>query len=196
MHMNPTDVKRALRKSIIAERDALSDVERIGKSAIITEKITSLDAFESAGLVLAYMNFGSEYDTRELVCRVLESGKALALPKLKKDRSGLDLHIVTDLAGGLEEGIWGILEPKGGDLVEDSSLVDFFLVPGVAFTRQGDRLGYGGGYYDRLLCKKRADAATIAAAFSFQVVEQLPLEDNDLPVDRVVTELDMHVRNF
>ncbi|NNM83582.1 MAG: 5-formyltetrahydrofolate cyclo-ligase [Burkholderiales bacterium] len=194
--MNPTDVKRALRKSIIAERDALSDVERIGKSAIITEKITSLDAFESAGLVLAYMNFGSEYDTRELVSRVLESGKALALPKLKKDRSGLDLHIVTDLAGGLEEGIWGILEPKGGDLVEDSSLVDFFLVPGVAFTRQGDRLGYGGGYYDRLLCKKRADAATIAAAFSFQVVEQLPLEDNDLPVDRVVTELDMHVRNF
>ncbi len=194
--MNPTDVKRALRKSIIAKRDALSGAERIGKSAIITEKITSLDAFESAGLVLAYMNFGSEYDTRELVCRVLEGGKALALPKLKKDRSGLDLYIVTDLAGGLEEGMWGILEPKGGDLVEDPSFVDFFLVPGVAFTRQGDRLGYGGGYYDRLLCKRREDAATIAAAFSFQVVEHLPLEDNDLPVDRVVTELDMHVRNF
>ena len=194
--MDPTDVKRTLRKSIIAQRDALPAMERARKSALITRKIVSLDAFGKAKLVLAYMNFGSEFDTRELVGAVLAEGKALALPKLRRDRSGLDLHLVTDLENGLEAGTWGILEPRDGDRIEDPGLIDFILVPGVAFTREGGRLGYGGGFYDRLLCGKRRNAPAVAAAFALQVVEAVPLEVYDIPVDRVVTECEEHVRQL
>lgn len=188
-------VKRDLRKSIIADRDAIPAERRSAMSAVITDKLVGFDAYLKAELVLAYMSFGSEFETDDFVRRVLDGGKALILPRLKPDRRGLDLHVVTDLDDGLELGIWGIREPRGGDLVEDFSLIDFILVPGVAFSPEGGRLGYGGGFYDRLLVGKRADAVSIAAAFSLQMLEKIPMEDNDIAVDGIVTENDDYLRN-
>lgn len=185
--MDVSNVKRELRKSIIARRDAVSAFERTLMSAAITGKLVLLDAYREAQLVLAYMNFGSEFVSEGFARRVLEDGKVLVLPKLKADRSGLNLHVVND-TDDLEVGVWGIREPRDGDLIEDFALIDFILVPGVAFTPRGERLGYGGGFYDRLLVKKRKDAASIAAAFSFQVVEEVPIEENDIAVDGIVTE--------
>ncbi|HQT25487.1 MAG TPA: 5-formyltetrahydrofolate cyclo-ligase, partial [Burkholderiales bacterium] len=115
--------------------------------------------------------------------------------KLRKDRSGLDLHVVSNLEDGLEPGLWGIREPRGGGLIEDFSLIDFVLVPGVAFSREGGRLGYGGGFYDRLLVEKRRDASAVAAAFSVQIVEEVPIEENDIFVDGIVTEEAEYFRN-
>ena len=195
MAFDPASVKRELRKSIIAKRDALSGEIRAALSVAITNKIIGLDAYGKAAVVLAYMNFGSEFETENFVKQVLEDGKALLLPKLRKDRSGLDLHLVTDLEDGLESGVWGIREPRGGDSIEDFSLIDFILVPGVAFSVDGARLGYGGGFYDRLLVDKRIDAASVAAAFSLQMVDEIPLEGNDIPVDGVITEKGEYFRN-
>lgn len=192
--MDASHVKRELRKSIIARRDAVSAFDRSCMSDVITSKLIKIGAYKKAELVLAYMNFGSEFEADGFARRVLEDGKSLALPKLKTDRSGLDLHVVSDM-GDLEVGLWGIREPRGGDLVEDFSLVDFILVPGVAFSRDGDRLGYGGGFYDRLLVNKRSDAASVAAAFSFQVVEQIPVEENDIPVDGIATDTEDYFLN-
>jgi 5-formyltetrahydrofolate cyclo-ligase len=192
--MDAAYVKRELRKSIIARRDAVSANDRSLVSAEITKKLVALDAYRKAGLVLAYMNFGSEYESEGFARGVLEDGKVLVLPKLKADRSGLDLHVVNDI-DDLELGVWGIREPRGGSMVEDFSLVDFILVPGVAFTPKGERLGYGGGFYDRLLVNKREDAASIAAAFSFQVVEKIPIEENDIAVDGIVTETEDYFLN-
>jgi len=188
MAFDLASVKRELRKSIIAKRDMLPGEIRAALSLAITNKIIGLNAYRKAEAVLAYMNFGSEFETEGFVKRVFEDGKALLLPKLRKDRSGLDLHLVTDLEDGLEAGVWGIREPRGGDLIEDFSLIDFILVPGVAFSMDGARLGYGGGFYDRLLVNKRSDAASIAAAFSLQMVDEIPLEGNDVPVDGIITE--------
>ena len=192
--MEASSVKRELRKSIIARRDALTAFDRSSMSDAITRKLFMMDAYKKAGLVLAYMNFGSEFETDGFARRVLEDGKALALPRLKTDRSGLDLHVVSDI-DDLEVGLWGIREPRDGDLVEDFSLIDFILVPGVAFSFRGDRLGYGGGFYDRLLVNKRSDAVAVAAAFSFQVVEKIPAEENDIPVDGIVTETEDYFLN-
>ena len=195
MTLDQASVKRALRKSIIAKRDMLPGAVRAALSLAITNKIIGLDAYRMAQVVLAYMNFGSEFETGGFVRQVLEDGKALLLPKLRKDRSGLDLHLVTDLEDGLEAGVWGIREPRGGDSIEDFSLIDFILVPGVAFSGDGARLGYGGGFYDRLLVSKRIDAASIAAAFSLQMVDAIPLEGNDIPVDAIITEAGEYFRN-
>ncbi len=195
MAPDQASVKRALRKSIIAKRDMLPGAVRAAMSLVITNKITGLDRYRMAEVVLAYMNFGSEFETEGFVRQVLEDGKALLLPKLRNDRSGLDLHFVTDLEDGLEAGTWGIREPRGGDSIEDFSLIDFILVPGVAFSRSGARLGYGGGFYDRLLVNKRSDAASIAAAFSLQMVDEIPLEGNDIPVDAIITEAGEYFRN-
>ncbi len=195
MAIDQASVKRELRKSIIAKRDMLPGAVRAAMSLVITNKITGLDRYRMAEVVLAYMNFGSEFETEGFVRQVLEDGKALLLPKLRNDRSGLDLHFVTDLEDGLEAGTWGIREPRGGDSIEDFSLIDFILVPGVAFSRSGARLGYGGGFYDRLLVNKRSDAASIAAAFSLQMVDEIPLEGNDIPVDAIITEAGEYFRN-
>jgi 5-formyltetrahydrofolate cyclo-ligase len=192
--MDALSVKRELRKSIIARRDAVSAFDRSRMSDVISSKLLVIDAYEKADLVLAYMNFGSEFETDGFARRVLEDGKTLVLPKLKTDRSGLDLHVVSDM-GNLEIGLWGIREPRDGDLIEDFSLVDFVLVPGVAFSPAGDRLGYGGGFYDRLLANKRSDAASVAGAFSFQVVENVPIEENDIPVDGIVTDTEDYFLN-
>lgn len=196
MGSEPTNVKRTLRKSIIARRDALPEADRSAMSAIITRKIGGLAAYVDAEVVLAYMSFGSEFETGDFVRGVLETGKTLILPRLNRDRCGLDLYRVTDLEDGLEAGIWGIREPRGGTMLEDFSLLDFILVPGVAFSRDGGRLGYGGGFYDRLLVGKRPDALALAAAFSVQMVEKVPLEANDIPVDGIVTETGEYVRRF
>ena len=187
-------VKRELRKSIIERRDALSADLRMEMSGVITAKLTELEACGRAEIVLAYMSFGSEFDTTGFARHVMESGKALALPKLRKDRSGLDLYVVSSLEDGLEPGLWGIREPRDGMMIEDFSLIDFVLVPGVAFTRTGGRLGYGGGFYDRLLVGKRRDALAVAAAFSVQIVEEVPIEENDIFMDGVVTEKGEHFR--
>ncbi len=195
MAIDQASVKRELRKSIIAKRDMLPGAVRAAMSLVITNKITGLDRYRMAEVVLAYMNFGSEFETEGFVRQVLEDGKALLLPKLRNDRSGLDLHFVTDLEDGLEAGTWGIREPRGGDSIEDFSLIDFILVPGVAFSRSGARLGYGGGFYDRLLVNKRSDAASIVAAFSLQMVDEIPLEGNDIPVDAIITEAGEYFRN-
>lgn len=165
-------------------------------SATITRKIVSLAAYGKAELVLAYMSFGSEFDTGDFVRGVLENGKALVLPKLNRERCGLDLYRVTDLEGGLETGVWGIREPRGGARIEDFSLIDFILVPGVAFSSDGGRLGYGGGFYDRLLASKRADALALAAAFSVQMVKNVPLETNDIAVNGIVTEDGEYIRGI
>lgn len=189
MGLDPTSVKRALRKSIIARRDALHEAKRRAMSAVITRKITGLCAYREAQSVLAYMNFGSEFDTGEFVINVLQAGKTLILPRLNAERSGLDLYRVTDLEIELEIGVWGIREPRSGcALIRDFDRIDFILVPGVAFSQDGGRLGYGGGFYDRLLVNKRANALALAAAFSAQMVEAVPLDANDIAVDLIVTE--------
>ncbi len=193
--MDPASVKRELRKSIIGKRDALSVEFRASLSSVITGKMKGLDAYRRAEIVLAYMSFGSEFGTDEFAKDVLENGKALVLPKLNGERSGLDLYLVTDLSDGLEAGVWGIREPRGGARIEDFSLIDFILVPGVAFSREGGRLGYGGGFYDRLLVNKRIDSAAVAAAYSLQVVEKVPIEENDVFVDGVITESGEYFRN-
>lgn len=183
-------IKQSLRKTILAQREQLSADIRAAHGAAITARLLQLPEYREANAVLGYMNFGSEFASELWVERALADGKRLALPKVNHHTNHLDLYWVGDPENQLAAGLWGIREPvveRCAKLAAPDE-VEFALLPGVAFTRSGARLGYGGGYYDKLLAGMAQRPALVAAAFALQVVESLPQEAYDIKVDRIVTE--------
>lgn len=183
-----SDSKRALRHDILLKRDALTADSRATASARITENILRLAQFQRAKTVLAYASIGSEFDTKVLLDHVVR-GKKLVLPRVDRAAHRLRLHRVNHLDTDLQPGVWGIREPRP-DVCVTSALsdIDFILVPGVAFDRHGQRLGYGAGYYDRLLPGAPRRTAVVAAAFEIQLTDNVPTGALDVAVDLVVTE--------
>jgi 5-formyltetrahydrofolate cyclo-ligase len=184
--------KQAIRKRVRAEREALPAGMRAAHSAAITQRLLQLPEYREAETVLGYMNFGAEFASELFAARALADGKRLLLPKVNHHTNHLDLYFVEDFENQLAQGLWGIREPVVERCERLSALneVEFALLPGVAFTREGARLGYGGGFYDKLLAGMTHRPALVAAAFALQLVEQLPQEATDIKVGRIVTELE------
>jgi 5,10-methenyltetrahydrofolate synthetase len=180
--------KAALRQAILARRDVADVASRSRDSHTITQKLCALPAYRAANFVAAYASFGSELDTSEFIARILTDGKQLLLPRINRAQRALELRQVVDLGADLVAGVWGIREPAERCPILSLTSVEFILVPGVAFTPSGARLGYGGGFYDRLLASFDRRVARIAAAFDLQMVDKLPEGPHDQRVDRVVTE--------
>ena len=180
--------KAALRRQIIAARDALPPATRRESSARITPQLLALDAYRQASCVLAYMSFGSEFDTAALVTDALASGRQLCLPRVDRDTRRLELHYVENPARDLQAGTWGIREPRAECPPADLARIDFVLLPGVAFTPQCDRLGYGGGFYDRLIPRFASRPPLVAASFALQIRDAVPRDASDQRVDVVITE--------
>lgn len=181
------EAKQALRAEVLARRDAIDDAAREASSEVILDRIAALDAFNDASTVLAYAGFGSELQTDGFMHAVLRQGKTLVLPRVEGGELGL--YAVEDLQRELVPGTWGIRQPdpQTCEPVEPHR-VDFVLAPGVAFDASGGRLGYGAGFYDRLLCKLNPRPALVAGAFEVQVVEKVPVDESDVRVDEVITE--------
>ncbi len=187
--------KQQIRKYVISQREQLPPDTRAIYSATITEHILQLPAYRQANAVLGYMNYGTEFASDILVARALADGKRGALPRVNRITDRLDLYWVNDLELQVAPGSWGIREPVIEQCERLNSLneVEFALLPGVAFCRDGARLGYGGGYYDKLLAAsigrvKTTRPALVAAAFSLQIVETLPQLPTDVKVEWIVTE--------
>ena len=193
--MSPSAQKQTIRKSILAQREQLPADTRAAYSAAITERLLQLPEYRQAGTVLGYINFGAEFASERWVARVLADGKRLALPKVNRHTNHLDLYWVEDPENRLTAGLWGIREPvvERCERLNNPNEVEFALLPGVAFTRDGARLGYGGGFYDKLLANLNHaggahQPALVAAAFAMQIVEQLPQEATDIKVEWIITE--------
>jgi 5-formyltetrahydrofolate cyclo-ligase len=184
--------KAALRQRMLAVRDALPAEHRAGASRAILAATMAHPAFAAARTVMAYMSFGSELDTTDLVDAVRARGQTLVLPRVDRAGDALALFAVRDLARQLVANRWGIREPQP-DLCEtvEPAALDFVLMPGLAFDARGWRLGYGKAYYDRMLARSMASGGrpfTVAGAFDAQVVPHVPTEPHDVPVARIVTE--------
>jgi 5-formyltetrahydrofolate cyclo-ligase len=186
----PLEAKAALRREILARRDAVPPDVRARRSAAALARVAALPAFRRARVVLAYASFGSEVDTRPFLRRVLLSGRTLVLPRIERAARRLALHEVESLDRDLQPGPWGIPEPVPGRCRPAApGTIGFVLVPGVAFDPDGGRVGHGGGYYDRLLAAwPRPAPPLVAAAFELQVVPAVPVLPADHRVDLVVTE--------
>jgi 5-formyltetrahydrofolate cyclo-ligase len=182
------DAKRGLRARILRERDATPAEDRATASASIAALLLARDDFASSKTVLLTLPFGSEWDTRALLRAALAGAKTVALPRVNLATRMLDICAITRIEHDAAPGYRGIPEPGAHCELLGVASIDWVLVPGVAFDRAGHRIGYGGGYYDRLLPLLRADAHRVAGAFELQLVDHVPAASHDVAVDAVVTE--------
>jgi 5-formyltetrahydrofolate cyclo-ligase len=147
-----------------------------------------VDFFRNAKSVGAYYSIGSEVKTQEILQEILKSGRDVALPKVvKKDLVFKKINSFSDL----EQGNFSVMEPK--DDCKDMKKIEVIIVPAIALTRDGYRLGYGFGYYDRYLSGKKSK--TIALSYSKQVIRSFPHSDHDVRIDCIVTEDEVIMSN-
>lgn len=186
--MKPSQ-KPDLRATVLARRDAIPVQQRRSRSEAISQKVLALPEFAAAKVVMAYMSMGSEFDTRFLVDALLQRGAQLVLPRVDRATKMLALHAVRDLQHDLKSGVWGIREPDPARCEPvPLSQVDLILMPGAVFDRERRRLGYGGGFYDKMLALPERRALTLAVAFDEQVVPSVPTEPHDIPVDILISD--------
>ncbi len=185
---DPRDAKRALRERVLRSRDALPASVRARFSDAIVVALGARDDFRAARTVLLSLAFRSEWETRPLFAAAWAMGKRTVAPRVNRDSRMLELHAVRNLERDVARGYLGIDEPLSHCPSVKLEAIDWVLVPGVAFDVSGHRIGYGGGYYDRLLPGLRADARRIGGAFELQIVERVPAAAHDLKVDAIVTE--------
>lgn len=178
--------KSAIRKEILSRRDSLAPDIKRAKDRSIGERLTGLPEFAAARTVLLFASFRSEVDTAGLIKHCFSIGKHVVLPRTDKERGELVLFGVTGI-GELVPGYMGIPEPSVFDgrtaAVQD---MDLIVVPGVAFDERCNRLGYGKGYYDKLLRHRKAPA--IALSYEEQIVAALPAEPHDIGMDKIITD--------
>jgi 5-formyltetrahydrofolate cyclo-ligase len=181
--------KRELRRQVLALRDALDPETRAADSRAICRRVAQSPEFRGAGTVLLFSSFGSEVDTGALLQEALRVGKRLVLPRVNSETRFLELREVRDLSADVAPGTWSIPEPLPERCPEASlAQIDFVLAPGVAFDRQLRRVGYGGGYYDRILASIQAGTPAIAICFGMQLVPEVPTDAHDVRVPVLITE--------
>lgn len=162
----------------------MSDVERRTASAAIFGKVVETDYFRRAGTVALFMSLPDEPQTEDFL-REMRHCKRLVVPRVSEG-GVIDFYVYSP--DRLQYGAFGIIEPSTDAEMCPVNEIDLIVVPGVAFTRDGCRLGRGGGFYDRFLGRSDLHAATIGICFDVQIVSSLPTEEHDRRVDMVITE--------
>ena len=173
--------KKALRKIIREKKQAMTLQEIESRSQALTELFLKTDLYQNAKTLYGYLPYNQEVRTVPLLRQALKDGKRVAVPKCYDDE--MRFIYLEDL-DAVAPGYAGIPEPVADEPVarDEDALV---LMPGVAFTKTGDRMGYGGGFYDRFLSQEPKHP-TVALCYEFQILEKLPTEEFDIPVDLVL----------
>jgi 5-formyltetrahydrofolate cyclo-ligase len=179
--------KDEVRKANLGQRISLGKKERMRKSKIIQQRLMDLQEYRQAQTVMLYLNFREEVETTALAKATIDSQKKLILPRCASHRILLPLE-VCDLEQDIEPGTYGIREPKLTLRVVEPSEIDLIIVPGTAFDLQGNRLGYGGGYYDRFLMRLKPLTPIVALGFECQVIGQVPVDRHDVKMTKLITE--------
>lgn len=186
--MRKNSDKKTLRQETILKRDAIPENIKKEKDTAIRQGIIRLPEFTDAKTILFYASFRSEVDTREMIKITLSQGKRVILPKVDKENKILKLYEIKN-TNELVKGYMGILEPS----VSEKRLtglddLDLIIIPGAAFDVSGSRLGYGAGFYDRLLAGMKNKIPIIAPAYEEQIVDDIPSEPHDVKVTKIVTD--------
>lgn len=173
--------KKELRR-IIREKKRAMTVEAIeAASCRLGQLFAETEEYKNAKTIYGYLPYNQEVRTIPMLQKALEDGKKVAVPKVYGD----DMKFIyMDDLSAVSEGYAGIPEPTAdGPVAEDKTAL--VLMPGMAFTKNGDRMGYGGGFYDKFLASE-PDHPTVALCYDFQMVEELPTAEYDIPVDKVL----------
>jgi 5-formyltetrahydrofolate cyclo-ligase len=173
---------------MLNRRNALPPLEILTLSNVIIAQLKTLSSYISASTILSYISFGTEVNTHGLIKSLLNDPTKEVVVPVVADRTQRRLALTTlNDWTDLSTGTYGILEPKGQ--LRHRRLpgeVDLCLIPGLAFDLYGHRIGYGGGYFDRLL--KDIEGNKVGLAYDFQVVDRVPYEQHDEQVDVIVSD--------
>jgi 5-formyltetrahydrofolate cyclo-ligase len=185
--------KKELRRELLARRRALAPAEVQSLSLAVAAHLRTLGRWRTARCVLAYWPVHNEVDTRPLIAELWQRGAVVLLPRCRPDEPGRMDFACVSCAEELEPGLHAIPEPnpscRAVGEAGPETLPDLVLVPGVGFDREGHRLGFGGGYYDRVLGSPLlARALSVGLCYGFQVLDALPLGELDRPVEAVCSE--------
>jgi 5-formyltetrahydrofolate cyclo-ligase len=180
--------KEGLRRRMSAIRDGLTEEEKQTLDERIRRLFTEWDLYREASALFCYVSFRSEIDTAPLIDGALREGKVVAVPRVDGATRRMGAYVISSRERDLEPGHYGILEPVSSCRELSHGELDLILVPGLAFTRSGHRLGYGGGYYDRFLQHVEGKTPSCSLAYERLVLDRLPLKNYDIPVDYVITE--------
>ena len=173
--------KQTLRRMIREQKRAMTAQQIEAASAVLGEKFAASELYQQAKTIYGYLPYNQEVRTVPMLQRALEEGKRVAVPKCYGDE--MRFIYLEDLSQ-VESGYCGIPEPIADEPVADDPTA-LVLMPGMAFTQRGDRMGYGGGFYDKFLAAE-PNHPTLALCYGFQMVESIPMEDYDIPVDCVL----------
>jgi len=177
--------KAEIRKEMRMRRKALSPEAKARVAAVVCGKIVTRS--DVSGTVAVYLASSDEIDLTEAIKEMLSRGVTVASPRWNGETYEL-AKLKSLCPDDLRRGPMGILEPKEPEIVLPKE-VTAWLVPGLAFTHDGGRLGYGGGWYDRLMADADDGAVKIGIAYAFQVLEHLPREQHDIRLDGVVDDI-------
>ncbi len=180
--------KAEIRRAVLAKLAAINDEQRHDGSVAACSRLTALEVFQHASVVMLYMPLASEVDLTPVAIRCFQTGKTVCVPLVDWKRRDMEPVEVTSFDDHvMEVDEHGLRMPRGGAPIPPN-LLDLVVVPGLAFDAHGHRLGRGGGYYDRFLGRLRRTAATIGLGFDVQITDEVPVGDGDVSVDIVVTD--------
>ena len=186
--MNNVENKKAVRKSILAKRDSLDNNLKNDMDSIIQEKFLKSDYYNNAEKIFIYISYGSEINTVGIIRRAMSDGKKVYVPRTVFKDKLMDAVQITSFDNLIEDR-YGILEPRKEEPAEDPNEIDLIIVPGVTFDKDGGRMGYGAGYYDRYFKRlNKTGIVKLALAYDFQILNHVPMEEHDMPVDIIYTE--------
>jgi 5-formyltetrahydrofolate cyclo-ligase len=188
MSADVSELKKAIREEAHARRNALPNKDEL--SRVICERLVTLPEYQAARTVLYYVDVRSEVRTRDYLATALRHDKRIVVPYCVEGE--LELFHLTSM-DELAVGMYRILEPKPELRALPEKRVgveelDLIVVPGVAFDREGGRMGHGKGYYDKLLEHARPDTPLVALAFECQLFPRIPMDAHDISMDQVITE--------
>jgi len=187
------DEKKNLRAIMIACRDALPGERAAAMSESVERRLLASDSYRDASAIVLYAAIGNEISTDLIMTDALTSGRAVFYPRVDASSGTIVARRIRDLAE-LARGAYGILEPAESSESLDSKSFAKILVcaPGVAFGLEGQRLGRGGGHYDRFIGQLGGEAITVGLAYSFQLLDRIPETGTDRRLNFIVTESAIH----
>lgn len=173
--------KKELRRQIRELKRAMTEEQIVEAGIRLGELFLNCPEYQAAKTVYGYLPYNQEVRIVPMLEQAMRDGKRVAVPKCYGDQMRF---IYMDDLSKVENGYANIPEPiADGPVADDPTAL--VLMPGLAFTEDGKRMGYGGGFYDKFLAAE-PNHPTVALCYSFQMVEDIPTEDYDIPVDRVL----------
>lgn len=178
--------KEAIRRRMLDKRWAMADVARGKAAQAIRKRLLGLAPVRDALRIFCYASRSPEVDTWELLAQLLDQGKEVYCPRMIVGNR-LEAVRIDDIED-LRRSKFGIFEPLDNSDIAEAATLDLTLVPGLAFARDGMRIGYGRGYYDRFFSDGGEDIVKIGLCYAFQVLDSLPVAPDDIGMDIIVTE--------